>query len=81
MASRSAQMSWRGKSSSPEGVATKVNYKGPVSDVLFDLEGGIRSGLSYSGVDDLKSLRVKAKFLIQTSAGQQESWTHILRRE
>ena len=80
MASRSAQMGWRGKSSSPEGVTAKVDYKGPVSDILYDLEGGIRSGLSYSGVDDLEKLRAKARFLLQTAAGQKESWTHILGR-
>ena len=73
-------MDWRGKSSSPEGVTAKVDYKGPVSDILYDLEGGIRSGLSYSGVDDLEKLRAKARFLLQTAAGQKESWTHILGR-
>ena len=80
MASRSAQMDWRGQSSSPEGVATKVFYKGPANNILLDLEGGVRSGLSYSGALNLRSLRTKAKFLIQTSAGQKESWTHILEK-
>jgi len=80
MASRSAQVDWRGKSSSPEGVSTQVIYKGSVIDILSDLEGGIRSGLSYSGSIDLDILRAKAKFLTQTNAGQKESWTHILER-
>ena len=80
MASRNAQMDWRGNSSSPEGIATRIPYKGSVLDVLSDLEGGIRSGLSYSGVGDLKKLHASAKFLRQTGAGQKESWTHILGR-
>ena len=80
MASAEAQHAWRGKSSSPEGVSTTVPYKGSVVDILQDLAGGIRSGLSYSGVRSLEELRCKATFIRQTHAGQSESSTHILGR-
>ena len=49
MASKEAQVDWRGKYSSFEGVSSRVPYRGPVSKILEDLEKGIRSGLSYSG--------------------------------
>jgi len=80
MASRNAQMDWRGKSSSPEGISTTVRYKGPVLDVLQDLTGGIKSGFSYSGARTLSELHAKAEFVRQTLAGQSESNTHILSR-
>ena len=79
MASRSAQSSWRNKSSSPEGISTTVPYKGSVVDIVGDLAGGIRSGFSYSGATSLSELQSKATFIRQTSAGQAESSTHILR--
>jgi len=81
MASRAAQESWRGKSSAPEGVSTTIPYKGPVENILRDLTGGIKSGFSYSGSSHLAELQVKAKFIRQTSAGQYESSTHIMRRQ
>jgi len=80
MASRTAQLDWRGKSSSPEGVSTTIPYKGSVVDILQDIAGNIKSGFSYSGVRDLRDLQSKATFLQQTPAGQFESSTHILRR-
>jgi len=80
MASKSAQVDWRGSSSSPEGISTTISYKGPVSSLLQNIAGGIRSGFSYSGSRCLVDLRTKCKFIKQTSAGQVESSTHILRR-
>jgi len=80
MASSEAQYAWRGKSTTPEGISTTVPYKGSVISVLNDLAGGIRSGLSYTGARDLAELTAKAKFVKQTSAGQHESFTHILAR-
>ncbi len=80
MASREAQVAWRGKTSSLEGVATTVPYKGSVSNILLDLHQNIRSGLSYSGARTLKDFRQKAKIIRQTSAGMNESSTHILSR-
>ena len=80
MASAEAQSDWRGKSSTPEGVATTVTYKGEVTPILDNLLGGIRSGLSYSGVRTLRELQAKSKFIRQTPAGQFESSTHIMRK-
>jgi len=80
MASKEAQKDWRGKYSSNEGVSTTVPYKGSVMPILRDLDNGIRSGLSYSGAHTLPLLRSKAKFIYQTSAGQVESSTHIMRK-
>ena len=62
MASKDAQMDWRNKSSTPEGVASYIPYKGSVTDILQDLEGGIRSGLSYSGARSISELQQKAEW-------------------
>jgi len=78
MASKDAQLDWRNKSSTPEGVASYIPYKGGVADILRDLEGGIRSGLSYSGARKISELRHKAEWARQTSSGTIESGTHIL---
>lgn len=80
MASADAQIDWRGKTSSLEGIATTVSCKGPVDDVISELVRGIRSGLSYSGARSITELQAKAEFIRQTSSGQAESATHILRR-
>lgn len=80
MASKEAQRDWRGKSSTPEGVATMVPYKGSVVDILQDINGGIRSGLSYTGVRSIKELQDRRHFILQSSAAQLESNTHILWR-
>ncbi len=77
MASKDAQMDWRHKSSTPEGVASYIPFKGSVLDVLGNLEGGIKSGLSYTGARNLTELRHKVEWARQTSAGTQESSTHI----
>ena len=77
MASKEAQFDWRGRTSSLEGVASVVPYKGSVSNVLDDLEKGIRSGLSYSGATTLKEFHAKSRLTFQTSAGQIESSAHI----
>jgi len=80
MASRDAQMSWRGRSGSPEGVSSMVPYKGDVSFVLAELAGSIQSGLSYTGARSINELQAKASFIRQTDAGQSESSAHILKR-
>jgi len=81
MASKEAQHNWRGRHSSNEGISTTVPVKGPVRNILTDLENGIRSGLSYSGARTITELQVNAEFIIQTSSGQSESDTHILTRK
>tara|TARA_Y100000310_G_C20683391_1_gene817453 strand:- start:839 stop:1852 length:1014 start_codon:yes stop_codon:yes gene_type:complete len=80
MASKDAQDEWRGKSSAPEGISTTIPFKGSVRNILNDMAGNIQSGLSYSGVRSLRELWFKAEFIRQTSAGQVESSTHILKR-
>jgi IMP dehydrogenase len=80
MASSEAQVNWRGKTSTPEGISTTIPYKGDVNIVLSDLKGGIQSGMSYSGARTIQELQAKAKFVRQTVAGQAESFTHILSR-
>lgn len=79
MASRDAQIDWRGHSSSLEGVSSLVTYRGPLKPILEDLEQGIRSGLSYSGCRNIIELQRVAKFIRQSSAGSVESSTHISR--
>ena len=80
MASRDAQIEWRGKTASLEGIATTVPCKGSVQDILTDLARGVRSGLSYSGARSIAELQAKAIFLKQTSSGQAEGVPHILVR-
>lgn len=80
MASREAQMDWRGRTSSLEGISTTIPFKGPVDNILQDLSQNIRSGLSYSGARNIKELRSMATFIRQTQSGQKESSTHILTR-
>jgi len=81
MASKEAQLEWKGKYSSFEGVSSRVPFKGPVENILFDLDKGIRSGLSYSGARTIKEFQAKAEFVYQTSAGATESGTHITHRQ
>lgn len=78
MASREAQNDWRGKSSTPEGISTTISYKGELSPIFNDLIGGIKSGFSYSGAKNISEFKEKARMIQQTTAGQYESWTHIL---
>lgn len=80
MASKEAQIKWRGKYSSFEGVSSRVPYRGPVEDILNDLERGIRSGLSYSGARSITELQHKSRFVAQTTSGLSESRTHITSR-
>ena len=77
MASKDAQMDWRGRYSSNEGVSTMVPSAGPVSNILDDLVGGVKSGLSYSGARTIRELQARSKFVVQTPASQTESGTHI----
>lgn len=81
MASKEAQMDWRGKYASYEGVSSRVPYRGPVRKILQDLERGIRSGFSYTGARNLSELQAKARFVVQTSSGLSESRTHITNRQ
>ena len=60
----------------PEGVEGRVPFKGPVADTIFQLVGGIRSGMGYCGCVDIPTLHEKAKFIRITGAGLKESHPH-----
>ncbi len=77
MASAEAQIAWRGKVGSLEGVAHSVPFRGPLKEILDDLEKGIRSGLSYSGARSIPELQSKAQWVRQSAASQVESTAHI----
>ena len=77
MASPEAQIAWRGRYSSNEGVSRTVPLRGPAAEVLFEIDKGIRSGLSYSGARSISKLWAKSTFIRQSSAGAKESSTHI----
>jgi IMP dehydrogenase len=79
MASKESQIEWRGKYSSDEGVATLVPYKGPVANVLGDIDRCLR-GISYSGARTLKEFQDKARFVRVSSASAIEATPHILTR-
>ena len=80
MASKDAQMDWRGKASSLEGISTTIPYKGETRAIIEQLDNGIRSGFSYSGARTINEFWYKARFIKQTSAAARESDTHILHR-
>jgi IMP dehydrogenase len=80
MASQEAQIDWRGKTASVEGISTVVATKGPLAHTMDKITLGIRSGFSYTGARTIEELRAKAKFIRQTTAGLGESETHILSR-
>lgn len=60
----------------PEGVEGRVPYKGPVSDTVFQLIGGIRSGMGYCGTKTIPELKERGKFIRITGAGLKESHPH-----
>jgi IMP dehydrogenase len=60
----------------PEGIVAKVPYKGPLSESIFQLIGGVRSGMGYLGCRDIAELQEKARFVRITSSGLKESHVH-----
>jgi IMP dehydrogenase len=60
----------------PEGVEARVPFKGPLADVVFQLMGGLRSGMGYVGANTLDELRSKARFVRITAGGLKESHPH-----
>ena len=60
----------------PEGVEGRVPYRGTISDIVYQLIGGIRSGMGYCGAKDLETLRATAEFIKITSASLRESHPH-----
>ena len=60
----------------PEGVEGRVPYKGPLSDTVFQLLGGLRSGMGYCGCHNIEELKTKSRFVRITNAGLIESHPH-----
>ena len=60
----------------PEGIEGRVAYKGSVADIVYQMDGGLRSGMGYVGAPDLKALRENAQFVQITGAGLRESHPH-----
>jgi IMP dehydrogenase len=60
----------------PEGIEGRVPYRGPVADVLYQISGGVRSGMGYCGAATLEELRSETELVQITSAGYRESHPH-----
>ena len=60
----------------PEGIEGRVPYKGPASDVLFQMVGGLRSGMGYCGAGTIEALQRDVQFVRITTAGLRESHPH-----
>ena len=60
----------------PEGIEGKVPYRGPLASVLYQLLGGLRSGMGYVGAATIEELQTKARFVRISSAGLRESHVH-----
>ncbi len=67
----------------PEGIEGKVPYRGPIAEVIYQLLGGLRSGMGYTGAGNIRELQAKARFVQISSAGLRESHVHdvIITRE
>ena len=80
--SKKAQISWRGDlplGMAPEGESTFVSVKGHVADVIHELTGGIRSGMSYVNAVSIEEIKQKAHFMEMSANGISESRAHGLR--
>ena len=60
----------------PEGIEGRVPYKGPVADVLYQLVGGLKSGMGYCGCGDIRALQTETELVRQSPAGLRESHPH-----
>ncbi len=60
----------------PEGIEGRVPYKGPVSAIVLQLMGGVRSAMGYTGSPDLETMRTRPQFVRVTAAGMSESHVH-----
>ena len=76
-ANRYFQKNYKDKSKFvPEGVEGRVEYKGSVSKIIYQLQGGLRSSMGYIGAKNLNEIKKKAKFIKITKAGFYESMVH-----
>ena len=60
----------------PEGIEGRVPYKGPLSKVIFQIAGGVRAAMGYTGCKDLGLLRDKTRFVRISNASTRESHAH-----
>ncbi len=60
----------------PEGIVGRVPYRGPISENVYQLLGGLRAGMGYAGCSNIEELQTKAKMIKITSAGLKESHVH-----
>ena len=60
----------------PEGIVGRVPYRGQLTDTVYQLVGGLRSGMGYLGCPDIETLQTKPKFIQITPAGLRESHVH-----
>ena len=60
----------------PEGVEGRVPFRGPLSETVFQMMGGLRSGMGYCGAHNIEELRTRSQFVRITSAGLKESHPH-----
>ena len=65
-----------GKKLVPEGIEGRIPYKGTLADAIYQIVGGIRAGMGYTGAKDLQTLRDTAQFVKMTGAGLIESHPH-----
>jgi IMP dehydrogenase len=67
----------------PEGIVGRVPFKGHVSEIIYQMNGGLKAGMGYCGTGDIESLRENGRFVKITSAGVKESHPHdiIIQRE
>ena len=60
----------------PEGIEARVQYKGPLANLLYQLVGGLRSGMGYLGASDIETMQENARFIRISNAGLRESHPH-----
>ncbi|MCB9745877.1 MAG: IMP dehydrogenase, partial [Alphaproteobacteria bacterium] len=60
----------------PEGIVGRVPYKGPVGDVLYQLVGGLRASMGYTGSRDVEEMKTQTRFVRMTGSGLRESHVH-----
>ena len=60
----------------PEGIEGRVPYKGPVTAIVNQLAGGVRSSMGYTGCANIEAMRKQPQFIKVTSAGMKESHVH-----
>jgi IMP dehydrogenase len=60
----------------PEGIEGKVPYRGPIAEMIYQLLGGLRSGMGYTGAATIEDLHRKARFVQISAAGLRESHVH-----